>query len=100
MLLCQTLAFILHGKNMNSSYNKFKTSAPAFELPDGKYYRSDVQDSFEYIIKKHKTLIGNPSIEICIDKIENRIPFKIKTGYYIELLTTKIVTLLRSIKDN
>ena len=89
---------------MNSSYNKFKISAPAlknkFELPDGKCYRWDVQDNFEYIIKKHKTLIGNPSIEICIDKIENRIPFKIKTGYYIELLTTKIVTLLRSIKDN
>ena len=52
------LAFILHRKNMNSSYNKFKISAPAwtdkFELPDGKYCRSDVQDNFEYIIKNTK----------------------------------------------
>ena len=97
------LAFILHRKNMNSSYNKFKISAPAwtdkFELPDGKYCRSDVQDNFEYIIKKHKTLTGNPPIKICINKIENRISLKIRLDIFLTL-TPEIVTLLRSTKDN
>ena len=46
-------------KNIKSSYNgnKFKISAPAwsddFELPDGSYLISDIQDYFEYILKKH-----------------------------------------------
>ena len=45
-------------KNIQSSYNnnKFKTSAPTwddeFELPDGSYSISDIQDYFEYILKK------------------------------------------------
>ena len=47
---------------MLNSYksNKFKISAPTrndkFELPDGSYYISDIQDYIECIIKKHKTL--------------------------------------------
>ena len=42
-------------KNIKSSYNNnnFKTSAPTwndkFELPDGSYSVSDIQDYFEYI---------------------------------------------------
>ena len=46
-------------KNIKSSYkdNKFKISAPTwsdeFELPDGSYSISDIQDCFEYILKKH-----------------------------------------------
>ena len=45
-------------KNIKSSYNnnKFKISAPTwndkFELPDGSYSLSDIQDYFEYILKK------------------------------------------------
>ena len=45
-------------KNIKSSYNnnKFKISAPAwsekFELPDGSYSISDIQDYFECILKK------------------------------------------------
>ena len=44
-------------KNIKSSYNnKFKISAPAwndiFELPDGSYSVSPIQDYFEYIFKK------------------------------------------------
>ena len=44
---------------MKSSYknNKFKISAPTwgekFDLPDGSYSISDIQDYFEYILKKH-----------------------------------------------
>ena len=44
-------------KNIKSSYNKnqFKISAPTwndkFELPDGLYSVSDIQDYFKYILK-------------------------------------------------
>ena len=73
--------------------NKFKILAPTWneeiELPDGSYSRSDIQDYFEYIIKKHGTVTHNPSIRIYLNKIENRITFKIKRGYYFELLMTK-----------
>ena len=50
------------------------------------YSVSDIQDYFWYIIRKHKTLSGNSLIRVCIDKIENRIRFKIKSGYFLELL--------------
>ena len=46
-------------KNIKSSYNnnKFKTSAPTwsdeFKLPDESYSISDIQDYFEYALKKH-----------------------------------------------
>ena len=54
-----------------------------FELPDGSYSVSDIQDYFEYIIKKHETLTDNPSIRIYVHKTENRITFKIKTIFSI-----------------
>ena len=41
----------------------------------------------------------NNSIIICINKIENRITFKIKTGCYLELVTTETIKLLGSIKS-
>ena len=34
-----------------------------------------------------------------INKIENRITFKIKTGYYLELLTTETMKLLGSTEN-
>ena len=92
-------------KNIKSSYNnnKFKISAPTwndkFELPDGSYSVSDIQDYFEYILKKHNEKINNPSIKIYISKIENRITFKIKTGYYLELLTPETIKSLASAKS-
>ena len=89
-------------KNIKSSYNnnKFKISAPMwseeFELPDGSYSVSDIQDYFEYILKKHSESVDNPSIRMYINRIENRITFKIKNGYYLELLTPKTMKLLGS----
>ena len=89
-------------KNIKSSYNnnKFKISAPTwneeFELPDGSYSVSDIQDYFEYILKKHSESVDNPSIRIYVNKIENRITFKIKSGYYLELLTSETMKLLGS----
>ena len=76
-------------KNIKSLYNNnnIKISAltwnDEFELPDGSYLVSDVQDYFEYILKKHNDNIHNPSIKIYVNEIENRIIFKIKTGYYL-----------------
>ena len=52
-----------------------------FELPDGSYSESDIQDYFGYIIRKHETVTDDLSIMIYVNKIENRITFKIKTGY-------------------
>ena len=92
-------------KNIKSSYNnnKFKISAPTwndkFELPDGSYSVSDIQDYFEYILKKHGENIDNPSVKIYVNKIENRITFKIKNGYSLELLTTGTIKLLGSTEN-
>ena len=83
--------------------NKFKISPPTwneeFELPDGSYSVSDIQDYFKHILKKHETVTDNPSKMIHIDKIEKRIMFKIKTGYYLERFTTEIMKLLGSSKN-
>ena len=71
-------------KNIKSSYNdnKFKISAPTwndkFELPDGSYSVSNIQDCFAYILKKHGENIDKPSIKMYINKIESKITFKIK----------------------
>ena len=78
------LSFYYTWKNIEKSYknNKFKISAQTwnekFELPDGSYSVLDIQDYFEYILKKHEKVTENPSIRIYIDKIENRIISKIK----------------------
>ena len=60
---------------------------------------SDVQDYFEYTLKKLEEKTDNPSIRIYVNKVENRITFKIKTGYYLELLTPDTMTLLGSTKS-
>ena len=93
-------------ENIKSGYNnnKFKISAPTwsdtFDLPDGSYCIEDIQDCYEFIIKKQKTLTENPPIEIYPNKIKNRIVFKIKTRYKLELLSPETMKLLgRTIKD-
>ena len=48
-----------------------------FELRDGSYLISDTQEYFEYILKEHIQNLDNPSIRIYVNKIENRITFKI-----------------------
>ena len=94
-------------KNIKSEYNnnKFKISAPTwddnFHLPDGSYSIADTQDYFEFIIKKHdKALTENPSVQIYPNKIKNRVIFKIKTGYKLELLTPEMMKLLGSTKKD
>ena len=62
-------------KNIKSAYsnNKFKISAPtwnhAFDIPDGSCSIAEIQDYFEFIIKKHKTLTENPPVQIYPNKI-------------------------------
>ena len=91
-------------KNIRSEYNnnKFKISAPTwndeFNLPDGSYSVSDIQDYFEYIIKKHATIADNPPRQIYINKIKNRIVSKTKRGYELELLSEETMQLLGSLK--
>ena len=87
---------------MKSSYNnnKFEIFAPTwsdeFQLPDGSYSISDIQDYFEYILKKHSESIDNPSIKIYVNRIENRVIFKINNGYYLERLIPETMKLLGS----
>ena len=70
--------------------NKFKISAPTWndtlDLPDGSCSIEEIQDYFEFNIKKHEIVTENLPIQIYINKIKNRIVFKIKTGHKLELL--------------
>ena len=90
---------------MKKSYKntKFKISAPTwkeeFKLPNGSYSVSDIQYYLKYILKKHDTVTDNPSVMTYVNKVKNRIIFKIKTGYYLELLTPGTLKLLGSIKS-
>ena len=92
-------------KNVRSTYNndKFKISAltwnETFDLPDGLYNISEIQDYIEYIIKKHETIGENAPILIYTNTINNRIVFKIKSGYKLELLSKETMKLLGGTKD-
>ena len=91
-------------KNIKSPYNnnRFKISAPTwndeFDLSDGSCSISDIQDYFEFIVKKQKTLAENPPIQIYPNKIKNRIVFKVKASYKLELLSPETMKLLVSTK--
>ena len=91
--------------NIKSSYNnnRFKISAPTwndkFESPDGSYSISDIEDYFVYILKKHVEDIDKPSVQIYVNKTENKITFKIKNGYTLELLTPETMKLLGSTEN-
>ena len=74
-------------KNITSSYNnnKFKISTPTwngkFELPDGSYSILDIQDYFEYILKKHGEVLINHQykyMQIKLYLVIERVIFKIK----------------------
>ena len=81
--------------------NKFKISGPTwsetFDLLDGSYEISDIQDYFLKMIQKHEpTIETNEESPILIypNEVKNRIVFKIKTGYKLELLTSQTQKLL------
>ena len=91
-------------KNIKSKYNnnKFKISASTwndtFDLPDGSYSIYDIQDYFEFVIKKHNILTENSPIQIYPNKIKNRNVSKINTGYKLELLTPETME-IKDVED-
>ena len=90
-------------KNIKCEHNnnKFKIHAPTwndeFDFPDGPCSVSNIQDYFEYIIKKRETIADYLPVQIYVNKIKNRIVFKIKTTYKL-LLTKETMQLLGSSK--
>ena len=101
-MVLANLRFYYNWKNIKSEYNnnKFKISVPhwndTFDLPAGSYSITDIQDYFEFSIKKHQSVIENLPVQVYPNKIKNRIVFKIKTGYRLELLTPETRRLLGS----
>ena len=96
----QNLSIYYTWKNIRKQYknSKFKIIAATwndeFELADGSYFVSDIQDYIDYIIKKHETsTFMFTSIEI-----NNRLVFKIKDGYRIELQMSETMKLFGSTK--
>ena len=91
-------------KNIKSEYNdnRFEISAQiwndTFDLPDRSQSISDIQDYFEFTMKKHETLAKNPPVQIYPSKIKNRIILKGKTGYKLELLAPETMNLLEKAK--
>ena len=59
-------------------------------------YQRYYQEYIEYIIKKHETIGETAPILIYTNTINNRIVFKIKTGYKLELLSKETMKLLGS----
>ena len=67
-------------------------------MPERSYNISEIQNYIEYIIKKHETIGENAPILIYANTINNRIVFKIKTRYKLELLSKETMKLLGSTK--
>ena len=67
-------------------------------MQDGSYSVSDIQDYIEDIIKKHETLTTIPPIHVYINRINNRLLFKINDGYKLELQTPGTMKLFGSTK--
>ena len=68
-------------------------------MSDGSYSVSDVQDYFEYILKKHRENFDNPPVKMNVNKIENRITFRIKNGCSLELLIPETMKLFGSTEN-
>ena len=91
-------------KNIRKQYknSKLKVIAPTwndeFELPDGSYSMSSIQDHIEYI-KKHKTLTTIPPIDVYSKRIHKRLVFKIDNGCKLELQTPETMKLFGSVKE-
>ena len=69
-----------------------------FELPDGSYFVSDIQDYIGYTIKKHETLATIPPIHVYINRIDNGLVSKTKDGFKLDLQTPETMKLFGSTK--
>ena len=84
-----------HSSDIDFKDSSAPTWSDELELPGGSYSISDIQDYFEYVLKNGEA-VDDPSIRIYVNKIENKITFAIKNGYYLELLTPETIKLLGS----
>ena len=80
--------------------NSASTWNDIFDLPDGSYSIANIQDNFEFIIKKHETLTENPPVQISPNKTKNRSVFFKKTRYKLTLLSSETMKLLGSTKKD
>ena len=105
MLLYQTLAFTIHVKILKSHTKIIKLK---YQLRHGMKSLNYLMDHILYQIfkiilnislKKYKTVTNNLSIRIYLNKIYDRITFKIKAGYYLELLMPETMKLVGSTKS-
>ena len=108
MLLYQTLAFTMHGEILKSHTKKINLKYHLrYEMKSLNYLMDHIlYETFNNILsiyqKKHGENINyndNTSIKIYVNKIENRNTFKIKTGYYLELLKPETMKLFESTKS-
>ena len=82
----QNLSIYYTWKNIKKLHknNKLKMIAPTwideYGLPDGSYSVSDTQDYIEFILNKHDNLTAIPPIHVYVNRINNRLVFKIKDG--------------------
>ena len=93
-------------KSIRKQYkiNKLKIIAPTwtnqFELPDGSYSVSDIQGYIEHIITNNETLTAIPPIHVYVNRINNRLVFKINDGYKLELQSPETLNLFGSTRVN
>ena len=103
MLLYQILEFTIHGTIYKS---QTKITNSKYQLQRGMINFNYLKDHILYqifkiilsILKKEMIITDNHSTITFVNKIENRITFKIETGYYLELLTPKTMQYLQAIK--
>ena len=79
--------------NIKKSYknNKFKTSDPTwngkFQLHRGSHSVSEMQDYFEFIIKKLETLTDNIPIRWHVSKLGNKLHVQLLLSYKLQVLS-------------
>ena len=101
MLLFKTYLFI---KSIKQQYKNRKLKIitsmwnDEFELPEGFFSLPDIQDYIKDITKKQETLTTIPRIHVYINRINNRLAFKIKNGYKLELQTPETMKLFENTK--
>ena len=100
----QNLSIYYTWKNIRKQYknNQLIIIAPTwndeFELSGDSYSMSDNQDYTKYIIKRHETLKAISPILVYINRINNKLVFKIKDEYKLELKTPETMKLFGSTK--
>ena len=97
-VVLQNLSIYYTWKNIRKHHknNKLKIIAPTWNDVSV----SDIQDYIEYIIKKHKKLTTIHPILVYISITNNRLVFKIKDGYKLELQTPETMKLFGSKKKS